>query len=70
MATPAILNDRYQLQQSLGTGGMALVYKARDLMLERPVAVKLLREDFSQDVAFRERFRQEARAAANWDDAH
>lgn len=65
MATPAILNDRYQLQQSLGTGGMALVYKARDLMLERPVAVKLLREDFSQDVAFRERFRQEARAAAN-----
>ena len=41
------------------------MYKAKDLMLERYVAVKALREDFSQDVAFRERFRQEARAAAN-----
>ncbi|NLW71487.1 MAG: serine/threonine protein kinase [Chloroflexi bacterium] len=65
MATPTVLNDRYQLQQTLGTGGMALVYKAKDLMLERHVAVKVLREDFSQDVAFRERFRQEAKAAAN-----
>jgi serine/threonine-protein kinase len=44
---------------------MALVYRARDLMLERPVAIKVLRQDFSQDTAFRERFRQEARAAAN-----
>lgn len=65
MATPSILNDRYQLEQNLGSGGMALVYKARDLMLERPVAVKVLREDFTQDAAFRERFRQEAKAAAN-----
>ncbi len=60
-----MLNDRYQLQDTLGTGGMAVVYKARDLMLERNVAVKVLREDFSKDPAFRERFRQEARAAAN-----
>lgn len=60
-----MLNDRYQLQETLGTGGMAVVYKARDLMLERNVAVKVLREDFSKDPAFRERFRQEARAAAN-----
>ncbi|NMB88633.1 MAG: serine/threonine protein kinase [Chloroflexi bacterium] len=44
---------------------MAMVYRARDLMLERPVAVKVLRQDFSNDSAFRERFRQEARAAAN-----
>jgi serine/threonine-protein kinase len=44
---------------------MAVVYKAKDLMLERHVAVKVLREDFSKDPAFRERFRQEARAAAN-----
>ena len=44
---------------------MAVVYRARDLMLERPVAVKVLREDFSRDEGFRERFRQEARAAAN-----
>ncbi len=65
MATPMILNDRYQLEQTLGTGGMALVYKAKDLMLERSVAVKVLREDLSTDMSFRERFRQEARAAAN-----
>lgn len=44
---------------------MAVVYKAKDLMLERSVAVKVLREDFSKDPSFRERFRQEARAAAN-----
>ena len=65
MSTLGILNDRYQLEQTLGTGGMAIVYKAKDLMLERYVAVKALREDFSQDVAFRERFRQDAKAAAN-----
>ena len=65
MTPPGILNDRYQLVESLGTGGMALVYKAKDLMLERFVAVKVLREDFSVDAAFRERFRQEAKAAAN-----
>ncbi len=63
-ATP-LLGNRYQLQQTLGTGGMAVVYLARDLMLERPVAVKVLRQDFSRDDDFRERFRQEARAAAN-----
>ena len=55
---------RYQLHR-LSARGMAWVYKAKDLMLERHVAVKVLREDFSQDVAFRERFRQEAKAAAN-----
>ncbi len=62
---PTLLNDRYQLQETLGTGGMAVVYKAKDLMLERNVGVKVLREDFSKDPAFRERFRQEARSAAN-----
>jgi serine/threonine-protein kinase len=44
---------------------MAVVYLARDRMLERSVAVKILKQDFSTDDAFRERFRQEARSAAN-----
>jgi serine/threonine protein kinase len=65
MEEPKILNKRYQLLDPLGKGGMAFVYRARDLMLERLVAVKVLREDFSRDPAFQERFRQEARAAAN-----
>lgn len=65
MNEPIILNERYRLEEQLGSGGMALVYRARDLMLERPVAVKILRSTYSDDDDFRERFRQEARAAAN-----
>jgi serine/threonine protein kinase len=65
MEEPILLNKRYQLLEPLGKGGMAVVYRARDLMLERLVAVKVLREDFSGDPAFQERFRQEAKAAAN-----
>ncbi len=64
-ASQPILGKRYQLQQTLGSGGMSVVYRGRDLMLERPVAIKVLRPDFSKDVGFRERFRHEARAAAN-----
>jgi serine/threonine protein kinase len=65
MAEIVLLNNRYQLESPLGSGGMAVVYRARDLMLERTVAIKVLREDFSRNPAFRERFRQEAKAAAN-----
>jgi serine/threonine protein kinase len=65
MEEPQILNKRYQLLEPLGKGGMAVVYRARDLMLERLVAVKVLRENYSADPAFQERFRQEAKAAAN-----
>ena len=60
-----LLNNRYQIDSHLGSGGMAMVYRAKDLMLERPVAIKILRSDYSKDPAFRERFRQEAKAAAN-----
>lgn len=65
MPDPILLNNRYQLEERLGYGGMAVVYRAQDLMLERSVAIKILRENFSGDVDFRERFRQEAKAAAN-----
>ncbi|HEY61462.1 MAG TPA: serine/threonine protein kinase [Anaerolineae bacterium] len=65
MIDNSILNDRYQLIEPRGKGGMAIVYRGKDLMLERTVAVKILRQSFSQSPAFRERFRQEAKAAAN-----
>lgn len=65
MTETALLSNRYQLIEPLGTGGMAQVYRARDLMLERFVAVKVLRADYSADSEFQARFRQEARAAAN-----
>jgi eukaryotic-like serine/threonine-protein kinase len=60
-----LLNNRYQLLEQLGKGGMAIVYRARDTMLERSVAIKVLRESYSRDPAFLERFRHEAKAAAN-----
>jgi serine/threonine-protein kinase len=65
VSTNPVLSNRYQLLQTLGSGGTAVVYRARDLMLERQVAIKVLRPDFGKDDTFRERFRQEARAAAN-----
>ncbi|OQX61202.1 MAG: hypothetical protein B5M51_08440 [Anaerolinea sp. 4484_236] len=65
MSEGKLLNDRYQLLERQGDGGMATVYRARDKMLERDVAVKLLRDDYSENEEFRERFRQEARSAAN-----
>jgi len=60
-----LLNNRYKLLQPLGSGGMAVIYKALDQMLERIVAVKILREDYASDLGFVERFKQEAKAAAN-----
>jgi serine/threonine protein kinase len=65
MEEGALLNNRYRLLQLLGSGGMAEVFRARDAMLERYVAIKVLRPDYTGNQAFQERFRQEARAAAN-----
>lgn len=59
------LANRYLLQTVLGSGGMAVVYKAWDSHLERPVAIKILRQDFSGDPALSEQFKLEAKAAAN-----
>ncbi len=60
-----LLNNRYQLLEQLGYGGMAEVFRARDLMLDRNIAIKILRPDFSGNEDFQNNFRQEARAAAN-----
>lgn len=60
-----VLNNRYQLLERLGRGGMSDVFRSRDLMLERYVAIKVLHEHYSDDDSFQKRFRQEARAAAN-----
>ena len=59
-----IINNRYQISGTIATGGMAVIYKAQDLMLERPVALKILKKDLSDDLSFQNRFRQEARASA------
>jgi len=65
MSDPIILGNRYQLEEHQASGGMATIYRAYDQMLERTVAVKVLRQDLSVSPEFRERFRQEAKAAAN-----
>ena len=64
---PEILNERYRLEELLGTGGMATVYRGHDLLLDRPVAIKFLREPYAGDPAFRGRFLEEARAASRLD---
>ncbi|HYU56961.1 MAG TPA: protein kinase [Actinomycetota bacterium] len=58
------LAGRYVLEEPIAAGGMATVWRARDEVLARPVAVKILREDLAESEAFRERFHREAVAAA------
>lgn len=60
-----LLNNRYQLLERFGSGGMANVFRARDMLLDRYVAIKVLRDDRSRDADFDEQFRHEARAVAN-----
>ncbi len=60
----SLLAERYEIQHLLGRGGMAYVYYARDRVLGRAVAVKILREEYARDERFRACFRQEATAAA------
>src|SRR5438445_468716 len=60
-----VYNGRYEIVQHLARGGMAEVFLARDLLLDRPVAIKVLFPEFAADRSFVERFRREARSAAN-----
>ena len=62
---PTIFSGRYELHRQIARGGMADVYLARDQLLDRPVAVKVLFNEFADDPSFVERFRREAQAAAN-----
>ncbi len=59
-----VLSGRYRLEAKLGSGGMSTVYLARDATLDRPVAVKVMHREMSEQADQLERFRQEARAVA------
>ena len=65
MTQPRLLGDRYELEGVVGRGGMAEVYRARDLRLDRVVAIKTLRTDLARDQTFQARFRREAQSAAS-----
>ena len=60
-----VLNGRYELARRVGRGGMAEVFLARDRLLDRPVAIKILFPEFAIDPSFVARFRREAQSAAN-----
>jgi beta-lactam-binding protein with PASTA domain len=63
--SPTVFGGRYELHRRLARGGMADVFLARDQLLGRPVAVKVLFPEYATDPKFVERFRREAQAAAN-----
>lgn len=60
----SILSERYEVLEVLGTGGMATVFKGKDLLLNRMVAIKVLKTEFNQDEEFVRKFKQESQAAA------
>lgn len=60
-----LLGNRYEIIEQIGNGGMATVYKAKDQSLQRNVAVKILRDEYTTDEEFIKRFEGEAQAAAN-----
>jgi len=60
----SVIAGRYQVEAQIGVGGMASVFRAEDIQLGRKVAVKVLHAQYSEDQEFVERFRREAKAAA------
>lgn len=60
-----VLGDRYEIIEKIGGGGMALVYKAKCRLLNRFVAVKILRAEFTEDEEFVKKFKRESQAAAS-----
>jgi len=60
-----LLGNRYEIIEKIGNGGMAMVYKAKDQVLNRYVAVKILRDEFTTDMEFIKRFEIEAQSAAS-----
>jgi serine/threonine-protein kinase len=59
-----VLNERYEILEKVGEGGMAIAYRGRDRVLGRAVAIKIMRPELATDAGFLARFRREARAAA------
>ncbi len=59
-----VINGRYRLEEKVGEGGMATTWRGVDTLLNRPVAVKILREQYSSDTQFVDKFRKEAQIAA------
>ena len=65
LKTGMIIAERYEILGKIGTGGMADVYKAKDHKLNRFVAVKVLKQEFSENANFVSKFKTEAQAAAD-----
>ena len=64
LARGTFIADRYEILDKVGAGGMSDVYKAKDHILDREVAVKVLKAEFAEDVTFVTKFRSEAQSAA------
>src|SRR5262249_37353714 len=67
---PVVVGNRYRLEERRGGGGMAKVYRAIDLTLERPVAVKLINPELRNEPEFDARFQREARIVSQLADPH